>query len=528
MLQNLRIGQRLGLGFGLLLLLLCVVAGIGAYQTSQINNIVVDISGDWLPSVQTLGELQAEMNDVRRATLRHVLEVTPAGKQAQEARHNDIVTKKIPKTFDAYSKALSSPEEERLFQSIKNAWAAYSVDDNKLLALSAGGEATFSEARQFSTGQSASSFSVLTKAILEDIDLNSKGADAAAQSAAVTYHRVLWVNVISVAIALLVGLALGIKMTRSVTVPIQQAAVLAGAVAEGDLTTRTVPQGRDEAADLLRSLNAMSESLTRIVTQVRASSDSIATGSSQIATGNLNLSQRTEEQASNLQETAASMEQLSSSVKANADAVTTASRMANDACAIAVRGGQSVEAVVATMQDITESSKMIADITNVIDGIAFQTNILALNAAVEAARAGEQGRGFAVVAGEVRTLASRAAEAAREIKSLIGSSVVKIELGAAQVNQAGASMGDIVSQVQRVTQLIGDISSATTEQATGIGQVGDAVSQLDQVTQQNAALVEESAAAAESLRLQAETLIEAVSFFTLTSAIAPEGLPSVS
>ena len=255
----------------------------------------------------------------------------------------------------------------------------------------------------------------------------------------------------------------------------------------------------------------------RIVGEVRLSSDSIATGSSEIATGNADLSQRTEEQASNLEETAASMEELTSTVKNNADTAHKAAALAGEASRAAVQGGEVVAQVVSPMEEISAASRKITDIISVIDGIAFQTNILALNAAVEAARAGEQGRGFAVVASEVRSLAQRSADAAREIKTLIGASVEKVENGTQLVSEAGRSMEGIVAQVQRVSDLIGEISSATSEQTTGISQVGEAVTQLDQVTQQNAALVEQSAAAADSLRHQAAKLAEVVSVFRLAS-----------
>jgi methyl-accepting chemotaxis protein-1 (serine sensor receptor) len=290
-------------------------------------------------------------------------------------------------------------------------------------------------------------------------------------------------------------------------------------VAEGDLQQI---RGAQAAAvgSVLASLADMQRNLARIVGQVRDSSDSIATGSAQIATGNADLSQRTEEQASNLQQTAASMEELNTTVRNNADTARQASQLADAASAAAQNGGEVVGKVVVTMDAISASSRKIEDIISVIDGIAFQTNILALNAAVEAARAGEQGRGFAVVAGEVRNLAQRSAEAAKEIKSLIGDSVEKVEVGAGLVGDAGATMKDIVGQVQRVADLINEISSATNEQTTGIGQVGDAVAQLDQVTQQNAALVEESAAAADSLRHQAAQLAEMVSVFKLGAQTA--------
>jgi methyl-accepting chemotaxis protein len=269
---------------------------------------------------------------------------------------------------------------------------------------------------------------------------------------------------------------------------------------------------------VVAAIDHMQQSLRKVVTQVRASSDSIATGSSQIASGNADLSQRTEEQASNLQQTAASMEELTATVKTNADSVRLATEFAGTATSAADQGGVVVGQVVRTMQGITDSSNKISDIIGVIDGIAFQTNILALNAAVEAARAGEQGRGFAVVASEVRTLAQRSAAAAKEIKGLITDSVAKVEAGSDQAGKAGKAMDDIVSQIKRLNDLLTDIGAATHEQSQGISQVGEAVNQLDQVTQQNAALVEESAAAADSLNHQAARLVEAVGVFTLDAS----------
>jgi len=290
---------------------------------------------------------------------------------------------------------------------------------------------------------------------------------------------------------------------------------VASTIASGDLSKSIDVGGADEAGELMRALDAMQTSLRGIITQVRHSSESIATGSSEIARGNADLSHRTELQASNLQQTAASMEQLTGTVRHTADTAREATALAGGAAQAAATGGTVVAQAVHTMEDITTASKKIADITGVIDGIAFQTNILALNAAVEAARAGEQGRGFAVVAAEVRLLAQRAANAAKEIKALIGASVEKVDAGTQQVHAAGRSMDDIVAQAKRVSQLISDISSAANEQTTGIDQVSSAVGQLDQVTQQNAALVEQSAAAAESLKLQARQLADVVQVFKL-------------
>jgi methyl-accepting chemotaxis protein len=316
--------------------------------------------------------------------------------------------------------------------------------------------------------------------------------------------------------SLAVGVVLALLITRSLLRQLggepAVAARLAQAVAQGDLSTRIALRPGDRTS-LLAALAQMQASLAQVVNTVRDGSDHVATASAEIAQGNNDLSQRTEQQASALQQTAASMEQLGSTVRQNADNARQADVLARTASEVAQRGGAAVAQVVDTMRGINDSSKQIADITGVIDGIAFQTNILALNAAVEAARAGEQGRGFAVVAGEVRILAQRSADAARQIKSLIAVSVERVEQGTRQVDEAGTTMTDVVGSIERVTHIMGEISAASSEQSTGVRQVGEAVTQMDQATQQNAALVEQSAAAAESLKQQAHQLVDAVAVF---------------
>jgi methyl-accepting chemotaxis protein len=311
------------------------------------------------------------------------------------------------------------------------------------------------------------------------------------------------------------AILMGFVIARSIARPLERSIDVANQVAGGDLTADVHPEGRDEVTRLQQALQDMVMSLRKVVTTVRVGVDSVAVSSGEIASGNQDLSNRTEEQASNLEQTAASMEQLSSTVKQNTESARQANQLAAAASEVAGRGGQAVGQVVDTMGQIQASSRKIAEIIGVIDGIAFQTNILALNAAVEAARAGEQGRGFAVVAGEVRNLAQRSAQAAREIKGLIADSVDKVESGSRQVTEAGKTMKDLVVQVRRVTDLLGEIASATLEQNQGIGSVNNAVTKLDQMTQQNAALVEESAAAAASLKDQANQLAQAVSIFKL-------------
>ncbi len=326
-------------------------------------------------------------------------------------------------------------------------------------------------------------------------------------------------NLLWVALALVLTLsatsAMALVFVRSMTGPLSQAVALSRAVAQGDLSGAPIPHGTNEVGQLLQALQQMRSQLTQVVRQVRGGSESVATASVQIAQGNTDLSARTESQASALEETAASMEQLNATVRQNADSAQQASQLAANASTVAVQGGEVVAQVVDTMHGINASSQKISDIIGVIDSIAFQTNILALNAAVEAARAGEQGRGFAVVASEVRSLAGRSAEAAREIKTLISASVERVAQGSALVDRAGATMSEVVGAIRRVTDIVGEISAASHEQSLGVAQVGEAVTQMDQVTQQNAALVEEMAAAASSLKNQAEDLVHVVSVFRL-------------
>ena len=320
--------------------------------------------------------------------------------------------------------------------------------------------------------------------------------------------------------ALLLGAFVAWIITRSITHPINAAVSVAETVASGDLSSHIVVNSSDETGRLLGALKAMNESLLGVVAQVRHGTDAISTASSEIAAGNLDLSSRTEEQASSLEETASAMEELTSTVKQNADNARQANQLAKSASEVAVRGGSIVSQVVDTMGTINESSKKIVDIIGVIDGIAFQTNILALNAAVEAARAGEQGRGFAVVATEVRNLAHRSASAAKEIKELIAASVANVDTGSRLVNEAGQTMGDIVDSIVRVTDIMGEITSATHEQTIGIEQINMAIAQMDEVTQQNAALVEEAAAASQSMQEQAGELAHVVGFFKTGNHVA--------
>ncbi|NHZ32296.1 methyl-accepting chemotaxis protein [Massilia rubra] len=350
-----------------------------------------------------------------------------------------------------------------------------------------------------------------------EIEAQHKQIDDDQAAATTSYERAHTLMLGLSALALAIGAVLAWRVTRSITVPINAAVLVAQTVAAGDLTSTILGHEGDETGRLMLALKDMNDSLANIVGQVRGGTDSIATASAEIASGNLDLSSRTEQQASSLEETASSMEEMTSTTRQNAENARQANVLAASASAVAHKGGAVVARVVDTMQDINDASRKIVDIIAVIDGIAFQTNILALNAAVEAARAGEQGRGFAVVASEVRNLAQRSAAAAKEIKMLIGTSVEKVDFGAKLVGEAGATMSEIVASVQRVTDIMAEISAASVEQEAGIEQINQAIGEMDTVTQQNAALVEEAAAAAEALQEQTAGLAAVVGVFTLTA-----------
>ena len=345
--------------------------------------------------------------------------------------------------------------------------------------------------------------------------LIAKASGEVAARAAATAQTATTISLVVMLVVCALGIGGAVAFSRTVVKPLDNAVRVSQAVAGGDLTVATEVRGKDEIAQLLNALYGMQMSLSRVVSNVRTNAHSVAAASTHIAEGNSNLSARTEQQASALEQTSASMEELNSTVQANADNARQANQLAVSASTVAVQGGDVVAEVVSTMKGINDSSKKIADIISVIDGIAFQTNILALNAAVDAARAGEQGRGFAVVASEVRSLAQRSADAAKEIKTLIHASVERVELGTTLVDKAGATMTEVVASLRRVTDIVGEISAASSEQSLGVSQVGEAITQMDQATQQNAALVEESAAAADSLKVQAQQLVQAVAVFRL-------------
>ncbi len=514
MLKNLNIGQRLAAGFLAVILLFLAVAGVSLYTAQKLREADAMTTHTYVVIGRAEDMLKAMLN-METGTRGFLLSGNEAnlapwndGKQGFEASWGDLqkLTSDNPVQQDRLA-ALRQRATE--FEAV----AAHLIDMRR--AVTAGALDMQALTAEYSLGKdkaAVDSFREVEAAMakMESDLLASRRGDVDSLrtlNTAVTFGGTL--------AAMTCAALFAFWISRSITKPINTAVALAESVARGDLTGRIDATGRDETGRLLSALKTMAGNLSHIVGQVRTASDSIATGSSQIATGSADLSQRTEEQASNLQQTAASMEQINSTMRSNADTASEATQLAATASNSARQGGAVVAEVVSTMDRITQSSRKVADIISVIDGIAFQTNILALNAAVEAARAGEQGRGFAVVASEVRGLAQRSANAAKEIKTLISESVDTTETGARLVGDAGRTMEDIVAQVQRVSDLIQVMHAATQEQMSGVGQVSDAVTQLDQVTQQNAALVEESAAAAESLRSQAEQMVAAVGIFKL-------------
>jgi len=509
---NLRIGVRLGAGFAIVTALLAGIAAVGISRINAVDDNTETILHDRYAKVAHAHTIENEVNRQARA-IRTALIATDAAIVSGELKKIRDSAPVIARSVEKLQATIRTQNGRDALTSLMAARSAFTDHEERLIEMIVAGKIDESRnylVQQMLPLQTAYLAAIESFAQTQVDGMEQFGAEAAGMARGAT---VLMIALGAVATAFAVAIAF--TLTRSVTVPIANAVRVAQAVASGDLTSEIQVRGTDETGQLLSALKTMNESLVGIVRQVRESSHSIATGSAQIASGNADLSERTEEQASNLQQTAASMEQITATVKQSAAAARSATDLAGVASAVAAKGGAVVGRVVETMGEISAGSRKIADITGVIDGIAFQTNILALNAAVEAARAGEQGRGFAVVAGEVRTLAQRAATAAKEIRGLIGQSVDKVGVGAGLVGDAGTTMNEIVTQVQRVAQLISEIDTATQEQSLGIGQIGDAVNQLDRVTQQNAALVEQSAASAESLSHQASALTRIVGAFRL-------------
>jgi methyl-accepting chemotaxis protein len=519
--SNLKIGARLGATIGIQLVLMVVMGLMGYTSLMKMDEAAhaiyqsqlrVTLATDWVRTLEAHQEVLTSyvrsFNPTENSRLESVI-----------ASHTQRVL-----AIDKELNALSTEEGRAVLAGVNQVAQSYRDARDELMKL----KKSFNQEDLYQLenlnqtrivpGLQAYAAQVSKLAEVAGVEAKEAGNDARA-----TWERGRLVLILCGVISLSAGVALGLTITRSITRPIAEAVRLADTVAAGDLSQRLESSAKDETGQLLRALGTMSERLRKVVSEVRSGVESVSSASGQIASGNQDLSARTEQTAASLEETAASIEQLTSSVVQSADTAVQANQLASGAAQAAQRGGEVVQQVVASMAQITESSRKIGDIIGVIDGIAFQTNILALNAAVEAARAGEQGRGFAVVASEVRALAGRSADAAKEIKGLIDNSVHTVDAGSQQVAQAGERMEEIVSSVRRVSDLIGEISAAAGEQRDGINQVNQAISGLDQMTQQNAALVEQSTAAATSMRDQAQRLAQSVSVFNVgANALAPQ------
>ena len=518
---DVKISTRLVLGFGLMALLIAIMGALTLVKIGAVDEAFHKVVDDRQPKIALLNEVKGDINIVARAMRNMFIMSNPADIK-KEAEKIEATRKQITELLEKLQPQIRVEKAKAILAKITEARGKYVSLQAKVMELLNAGK--LEDAKGVMLGElrpaQQNYFDTVDEMIKYQTDLSVEG-EKIATAAMSNVKFVIWTTA---GIALVVSVLMGLWIIRSITKPINEAVELAQAVAAGDLSHQVEVNGsHSETAKLLSALKNMQDNLVKVVSSVRQGSEAVSTASSEIAQGNHDLSGRTESQASALEETAASMEELSSTVKQNADNARQANQLAQSASTVAVQGGEVVAQVVDTMKGINDSSRKIADIISVIDGIAFQTNILALNAAVEAARAGEQGRGFAVVASEVRSLAGRSADAAKEIKTLITDSVQRVEQGTALVDQAGTTMTEVVSSIRRVTDIMAEISAASNEQAQGVAQVGEAIVQMDQVTQQNAALVEEMAAAASSLKSQSQDLVQTVAVFKLAQggAVTP-------
>ncbi|MDB5935674.1 MAG: hypothetical protein JWQ01_3018 [Massilia sp.] len=514
MFKNLTIKTRLAFVIGLLCLIALSIGLLGLRSLSATNDALETVYSDRLVAVGQLNEVLALIQQ-NQSTLARAVSGDPE-KLAAVADDVEQRSKAITAAWGEYMATYLTPGEKVLAQSFADSRKKNTDEAIKPL-LAALRAKEVAAAVAIIQGPMVETFSPVRSNMKALIKLQLDIGKSEYTAAVARYDTAKKISIGLIAIGLLAGISIGFFLISGISRALAEALRVANSVAGGNLTERITIESNDEIGQLLAALQKMNEGLVAIVSEVRGGTDMIATASGQIAAGNQDLSSRTEQQASSLEETASSMEELTSTVKQNADNARQANSLAETASTVASRGGKVIGQVVQTMDEINDSAKKIVDIIGVIDGIAFQTNILALNAAVEAARAGEQGRGFAVVATEVRNLAQRSAAAAKEIKTLIGNSVERVDAGSKLVNEAGATMDEIVDSVRRVTDIMGEITSASLEQTAGIDQINVAITQMDQVTQQNAALVEEASAASEAMQEQAHKLAQVVSIFKLDS-----------
>ena len=516
-LANLNIGKRLALGYGVICAMLVLMIVLSNAMLGRINAGTDEIVNDRMPRIDLANRVQDETSSIAIA-LRNMLLSDDATDRAAQVETVMTSRRAMDATLASMRATLQSAKGRALLETIEQEAALYKSAQERLIRHVQAGE--LDQARTLLRGDMRPLLLRLKAATGAQVALQKEIAANDAQEAAATYRSTTLLMWGLGAAALLLAALVAWRITRSITGPLGRALEVANTVAAGDLTSRIEVTSKDETGQLLQALKTMNASLANTVGTVRVGTDTIAVAAAQVAVGAQDLSSRTEQQAGALEEAASSMEELTSTVRQNADNARQANVLADVASTVAARGGNVIGQVVGTMDEINASSSRINDIIGVIDGIAFQTNILALNAAVEAARAGEQGRGFAVVASEVRNLAQRSAAAAKEIKGLIGDSTHKVALGSKLVAEAGATMQEIVESVRRVTDIMAEISAASSEQSAGIEQINQAVVQMDQGTQQNAALVEEAAAAATAMREQSSMLAQVVAVFRIDGAQA--------
>ena len=523
-LGNLNIATRLSLGFGIVGIMLIAMIVMSNASLLRVNNGTRDLVEHRIPAIEMSNRLEGQINVIAIALRNMMLNPEAADRQKQIDAISGARATMTATLTEMEPTMANHPDELAILRRMESASTAYLEGAGQLLALINAGQDE--EAKAYLLNNLRPRLGVLKEATGAELALQKEMSAKAAIDAATTYDSTIWQTWGLGALALALAALVATLITRSITRPLRRALEVANAVVAGDLTSRIEVGARDETGQLLQALKTMNESLARTVGAVRVGTDTIAVAAGQVAAGSQDLSSRTEQQAGALEETASSMEELTSTVKQNADNARQANKLAETASGVAARGGEVIHQVVGTMDQINASSNKISDIIGVIDSIAFQTNILALNAAVEAARAGEQGRGFAVVASEVRNLAQRSAAAAKEINGLISDSSSKVADGSKLVAQAGSTMQEIVESVRRVTDIMAEISAASVEQTAGIEQINQAVTQMDEGTQQNAALVEEAAAASSSMQEQAALLAAAVAVFKIDGAQAAPSAPA--